>query len=47
MLAISEYSSENHELKDGLLYAWGKNLRGQLGIGSKDDSNAPKKITAT
>ena len=37
MLAISEFHPENAELRDGATYAWGRNWRGQLGIGSKED----------
>ncbi len=44
MLAISDFNSELHDLKDGSTYAWGRNHKGQLGIGSKDDSNLPRKV---
>lgn len=43
MLAIADYNPD-HPIKDGMCYAWGRNWKGQLGIGSKEDSNVPKKI---
>lgn len=42
MMAISEYKPD--EGKDGITYAWGRNNRGQLGIGNKDDFNEPTAI---
>ena len=30
--------------RDGTLYAWGKNHRGQLGIGSTNNENAPQQV---
>lgn len=39
MLGISEYSSDANEDKDGKTYAWGRNRKGQLGIGNKEDQN--------
>ena len=38
---------EDHSLalkSDGTLYAWGKNDRGQLGIGSTNNENAPQQV---
>lgn len=37
----------NHSLAvtpNGLLFAWGFNFHGELGIGSKDDSDEPKEV---
>ena len=39
MLAISRYKPEVE--KSGVTYAWGKNLRGQLGVGNKINQFAP------
>jgi alpha-tubulin suppressor-like RCC1 family protein len=43
MIAISRYnpdsmqSSNKNLIQTGKTYAWGKNQRGQLGIGNKDN----------
>lgn len=44
MLAIGDFHPDPNEHKDGLTYAWGRNSRGQLGIGNHEDQNEPVKI---
>jgi len=46
MAAITEFVEDN-ESKNGTSYAWGRNSRGQLGIGSKEDKNSPTQILFT
>ena len=43
MLAISRKTDDP---KSGSTYAWGKNHRGQLGLGSKDNQYSPCEIMA-
>ena len=40
MLAIAENQGGNGK-KDGSTYSWGRNYRGQLGIGSKENRYSP------
>ena len=44
MLAISR--KVDNDPKSGNTFAWGKNQRGQLGIGSKDNMYSPCEITS-
>ena len=44
MLAISRYNPLNHAVQDGKTYVWGKNTRGQLGLGNKITQYEPQKI---
>ena len=44
MLAISDYNHEANDGRDGSTYVWGRNRRGQLGIGNKEDQNQPCRI---
>lgn len=44
MAAICEYDIDNYDIKDGSTYCWGKNGKGQLGLGNKEDSNYPRKV---
>jgi alpha-tubulin suppressor-like RCC1 family protein len=51
MLAISRYSEDpamqTGKRQTGTTYAWGKNLRGQLGIGSRENQFSPMPIQNT
>lgn len=47
MLAVSRYSEASPQQNTGTTYAWGKNLRGQLGIGSKENQYSPMPIQTT
>lgn len=51
MLAISRYSDDpalqTGKRQTGTTYAWGKNLRGQLGIGSRENQFSPMPIQNT
>lgn len=44
MLAISRFDAANPEVYHGKAYSWGKNHRGQLGLGNKDNQFDPKSI---
>ncbi|MBG9944541.1 regulator [Brevibacillus formosus] len=47
-IASGPYASHNLALKrDGTVYAWGKNDRGQLGDGTTTNSNKPVKVKIT
>ena len=37
-------ANKEKALKDGILYSWGTNRQGQLGLGHYDHQNTPQKI---
>ncbi len=41
---IAAGNSSRYALKDGIMYSWGRNDSGQLGLGTTVDSNLPKKV---
>lgn len=45
MVAIADYQENDRTGKDGRTLAWGRNQKGQLGIGTRDQCSTPEELT--
>jgi len=46
MAAIADYDDNNRQVKDGRTLVWGRNNKGQLGIGTTDQNAIPQELVA-
>jgi len=45
MVAIADFDRDDMYWKDGRTIVWGRNHKGQLGIGTRDQCNKPEKLS--